>query len=82
MGLGLPQHCCPDYNSGHLWKDQEHPSPNSTELMEIRYDPMVRTPVAVTIMMILIYATDFIGFKLVLGTFFGTQPLYTKVENS
>ncbi len=46
--------------------------------MEIRYDPMVRAPVAVavTIMMILFSATDFIGFKLVIGTFFGTKPLY------
>ena len=54
------------------------PALTQPELMEIRYDPMVRAPVAVavTIMMILFSATDFIGFKLVIGTFFGTQPLY------
>jgi SSS family solute:Na+ symporter len=46
--------------------------------MEIRYDPMIRAPVAlaVTIMMILFSVTDFIGFKLVLGTFFGIDPFY------
>ncbi|VVB69213.1 Cation/acetate symporter ActP [uncultured archaeon] len=46
--------------------------------MEIRYDPMIRAPVAVavTIMMILFSVTDFIGFKLVLGTFFGVEPLF------
>ncbi len=31
---------------------------------------------AVTIMMILFSVTDFIGFKLVLGTFFGIDPFY------
>ncbi len=54
------------------------PALTQPELMEIRYDPLVRAPVAVavTIMMILFSVTDFIGFKLVLGTFFGTQPFY------
>jgi SSS family solute:Na+ symporter len=54
------------------------PALTQPELMEIRYDPLVRAPVAVavTIMMMLFSVTDFIGFKLVLGTFFGTQPLY------
>ena len=57
------------------------PALTQPELMEIRYDPLIRAPVAVavTIMMILFSATDFIGFKLVLGTFFGTQPLYAIV---
>ncbi len=54
------------------------PALTQPELMEIRYDPLVRAPVAVavTIMMILFSVTDFIGFKLVLGTFFGTEPVY------
>ena len=54
------------------------PALTQPELMEIRYDPMIRGPVAlaVTIMMILFSVVDFIGFKLVLGTFFGVEPLY------
>ncbi|MDD2834661.1 MAG: sodium:solute symporter family protein [Methanothrix sp.] len=54
------------------------PALTQPELMEIRYDPMIRAPVAlaVTIMMILFSVTDFIGFKLVLGTFFGIDPTY------
>ena len=54
------------------------PALTQPELMEIRYDPMIRAPVAlaVTIMMILFSVTDFIGFKLVLGTFFGIDPFY------
>lgn len=54
------------------------PALTQPELMEIRYDPMIRAPVAlaVTIMMILFSVTDFIGFKLVLGTFFGIDPIY------
>ena len=54
------------------------PALTQPELMEIRYDPMIRAPVAlaVTIMMILFSVTDFIGFKLVLGTFFGIDPSY------
>ncbi|OYV15074.1 MAG: Na+/solute symporter [Methanosaeta sp. NSM2] len=54
------------------------PALTQPELMEIRYDPMIRAPVAlaVTIMMILFSVTDFIGFKLVLGTFFGIDPLF------
>jgi SSS family solute:Na+ symporter len=54
------------------------PALTQPELMEIRYDPMIRAPVAVaiTIMMVLFSVTDFIGFKLVLGTFFGIKPLY------
>ncbi|MFZ2470601.1 MAG: sodium:solute symporter family protein [Methanothrix sp.] len=54
------------------------PALTQPELMEIRYDPMIRAPVAlaVTIMMILFSVTDFIGFKLVLGTFFGIDPVY------
>ena len=54
------------------------PALTQPELMEIRYDPMIRPPVAlaVTIMMILFSVTDFIGFKLVLWTFFGIEPLY------
>lgn len=54
------------------------PAMTQPELLEIRYDPMVRAPVAVaiTIMMILFSVVDFIGFKLVLGTFFGVEPLY------
>ncbi|MCQ8902890.1 MAG: sodium:solute symporter family protein [Methanothrix sp.] len=54
------------------------PAMTQPELLEIRYDPRVRAPVAVaiTIMMILFSVVDFIGFKLVLGTFFGVAPLY------
>ncbi len=57
------------------------PALTQPELMEIRYDPMIRAPVAVavTIMMILFSVTDFIGFKLVLGTFFGIEPFYAIV---
>ncbi|HOV52724.1 MAG TPA: sodium:solute symporter family protein, partial [Methanothrix sp.] len=42
------------------------PALTQPELMEIRYDPIIRAPVAVavTIMMILFSVTDFIGFKL------------------
>lgn len=54
------------------------PALTQPELMEIRYDPIIRAPVAVavTIMMILFSVTDFIGFKLVLGTFFGIDPFF------
>lgn len=54
------------------------PALTQPELMEIRYDPLIRAPVAVavTIMMILFSVTDFIGFKLVLNTFFGVEPIY------
>jgi len=54
------------------------PALTQPELMESRYDPLIRAPVAVafTIMMVLFSVTDFIGFKLVLGTFFGIKPLY------
>ncbi len=54
------------------------PALTQPELMEIRYAPSIRAPVAVaiTIMMVLFSVVDFIGFKLVLGTFFGVQPLY------
>lgn len=54
------------------------PALTQPELMEIRYDPIIRAPVAVavTIMMILFSVTDFIGFKLVLGTFFGIEPFF------
>src|SRR5512136_890676 len=54
------------------------PALTQHELMEIRYDPTIRAPVAmaITIMMILFSVTDFIGFKLVLGTFFGIEPFY------
>ncbi len=57
------------------------PALTQPELMEIRYDPMIRAPVAlaVTIMMILFSVTDFIGFKLVLSTFFGIDPFYAVV---
>ena len=54
------------------------PALTQPELMEIRYDPMIRAPVAlaVTIMMVLFSVTDFIGFKMVLGTFFGIEPVF------
>jgi len=54
------------------------PALTQPELIEIRYDPMVRAPVAIAIaiMMILFSVVDFIGFKLVLGTFFGVPPEY------
>jgi SSS family solute:Na+ symporter len=53
------------------------PALTQPELMEIRYDPMIRAPVAVAVavMMVLFSVVDFIGFKLVLGTFFGVPPL-------
>lgn len=54
------------------------PALTQPELMEIRYDPMIRAPVAlaITTMMILFSVVDFIGFKLVLGTFYGVEPVY------
>jgi SSS family solute:Na+ symporter len=54
------------------------PALTQPELMEIRYDPAIRAPiaVAVTIMMILFSVTDFIGFKLILGTFYGIEPFF------
>lgn len=54
------------------------PALTQPELMEIRYDPMIRAPVAlaIAIMMVLFSVVDFIGFKLVLGTFFGVSPVY------
>ena len=54
------------------------PALTQPELLEIRYHPIVRAPVAVAIAitMILFAVTDFIGFKLVLATFFGVPPLY------
>jgi SSS family solute:Na+ symporter len=52
------------------------PSLTQPELMEMRYDPMIRAPVAlaIAVMMVLFSVVDFIGFKLVLGTFFGVEP--------
>ncbi len=54
------------------------PALTQPELMEIRYDPLIRAPVAlaVTVMMVLFSVTDFIGFKLVLGSFYGIEPIY------
>ncbi len=54
------------------------PAMTQPELLEIRYAPLVRAPVAlaITITMTLFAVTDFIGFKLVLGSFFGVPPLY------
>ena len=54
------------------------PALTQPEMLEIRYDPMVRAPVAlaIAISMTLFAVTDFIGFKLVLGTFFGVSPFY------
>lgn len=54
------------------------PALTQPELMEIRYSPTIRAPVAIaiTIMMALFSVVDFIGFKLVMGTFFGVQPHY------
>jgi len=53
------------------------PALTQPELMEIRYDPMIRAPVAfaIAVMMVLFSVVDFIGFKLVLGTFFGVPPI-------
>lgn len=53
------------------------PALTQPELMEIRYDPIIRAPVAVAVamMMVLFSVVDFIGFKLVLGTFFGVPAL-------
>jgi len=54
------------------------PALTQPELMEIRYDPLIRAPVAlaVTVMMVLFSVTDFIGFKLVLDSFYGIEPFY------
>jgi len=54
------------------------PAMTQPELLEIRYHPHVRAPVAlaIAITMILFAVTDFIGFKLVLEAFFGVPPLY------
>ncbi|MGC9516008.1 sodium:solute symporter family protein, partial [Methanocrinis sp.] len=54
------------------------PAMTQPELLEIRYHPTVRAPVAlaISITMVLFAVTDFIGFKLVLATFFGVPPLY------
>ena len=54
------------------------PALTQPELMEIRYDPLIRAPVAlaVTVMMVLFSVTDFIGFKLVLSSFYGIEPFY------
>jgi SSS family solute:Na+ symporter len=54
------------------------PAMTQPELLEIRYDPLVRAPVAlaIAITMILFAVTDFIGFKLVLNTFFGVPSQY------
>lgn len=54
------------------------PAMTQPELLEIRYHPTVRAPVAlaIAITMVLFAVTDFIGFKLVLATFFGVSPLY------
>ncbi|HOT07343.1 MAG TPA: sodium:solute symporter family protein [Methanotrichaceae archaeon] len=54
------------------------PAMTQPELLEIRYDPVVRAPVAlaIAIMMVLFSVVDFIGFKLVLQTFFGVPPAY------
>ncbi|MDD1757363.1 MAG: sodium:solute symporter family protein [Methanotrichaceae archaeon] len=54
------------------------PALTQPELMEIRYDSTIRAPVAlaIAIMMILFSVTDFIGFKIVAGTFFGMDPVY------
>ncbi len=54
------------------------PALTQPELMEIRYDPLIRAPVAlaVTVMMVLFSVSDFIGFKLVLGSFYGIEPIY------
>jgi SSS family solute:Na+ symporter len=54
------------------------PAMTQPELLEIRYHPHVRAPVAlaIAITMVLFAVTDFIGFKLVLATFFGVPPLY------
>src|SRR5512137_1052412 len=54
------------------------PALTQPELMEIRYDPLIRAPVAlaVTVMMVLFSVSDFIGFKLVLSSFYGIEPFY------
>ena len=54
------------------------PAMTQPELLEIRYDSMVRAPVAlaIAVTMVLFAVTDFIGFKLVMGTFFGVSPFY------
>ncbi|MDF0592625.1 sodium:solute symporter family protein [Methanotrichaceae archaeon M04Ac] len=54
------------------------PAMTQPELLEIRYHPIVRAPVAIAIAvtMILFAVTDFIGFKLVLSAFFGVPPHY------
>ena len=53
------------------------PAMTQPELLEIRYHPIVRAPVAlaIAVTMVLFAVTDFIGFKLVLSAFFGVPPL-------
>ncbi len=55
------------------------PSLTQPELIEIRYGPLLRIPIAIaiTIVMILFAVTDFKGFSYVLSTFYGIPPIYS-----
>ncbi len=54
------------------------PSLTQPELIEIRYGPLLRVPIAIviTIVMILFAVTDFKGFSYVLNVFYGIPPIY------
>ena len=55
------------------------PSLTQPELIEIRYGPVLRAPIAIaiTIVMILFAVTDFKGFGYVLEVFYGIPPIYS-----
>jgi len=54
------------------------PSLTQPELIELRYGPLLRVPIAIaiTIVMILFAVTDFKGFGYVLNVFYGIPPIY------
>ena len=55
------------------------PSLTQPELIEIRYGPVLRAPIAIaiTIVMILFAVADFKGFGYVLEVFYGIPPIYS-----
>ncbi|MCK4811559.1 MAG: sodium:solute symporter family protein, partial [Methanosarcinales archaeon] len=55
------------------------PSLTQPELIEIRYGPVLRAPIAIaiTIVMILFAVADFKGFGYVLEVFYGIDPIYS-----
>jgi len=55
------------------------PALTQPELIELRYGPLLRVPIAIaiTIVMILFAVTDFKGFSYVLNVFYGIDPIYS-----